>query len=109
MTGFGPVSWRAQRCWPQIAHGKSAVDLSSLSGTIASRTATQGCSAMAIQIRCPNCGYVGPGARWAEGCGPQVLEVVLFLMLIVPWLVYKAFTYNTVKCPKCGNTKVARE
>lgn len=59
-------------------------------------------------IRCPNCGYVGEGKRWAEGCGPQVLEIVLFFALIFPWIIYKAFTYNTLKCPKCGNTKVAR-
>ncbi|MBM4046730.1 MAG: hypothetical protein FJ279_16605 [Planctomycetes bacterium] len=59
-------------------------------------------------IRCPNCGYEGPGDYWASGCGPRVLEVFLFLFFIIPWLIYIAFAYPKLKCPKCGNTLVAR-
>ena len=60
------------------------------------------------EIRCPFCGYRGPGELWKTGCGPQLFEVFLFLCLIFPWIIYKAFTYSTLKCPKCGNTKVVR-
>jgi predicted RNA-binding Zn-ribbon protein involved in translation (DUF1610 family) len=59
-------------------------------------------------IRCPNCGYEGLGTLWKVGCGPQLLEVFLFLCFIFPWLIYKGFTYSKLECPKCGNTKVVR-
>jgi predicted RNA-binding Zn-ribbon protein involved in translation (DUF1610 family) len=59
-------------------------------------------------IRCPNCQYEGPGKKWAEGCGPQLLELALFLFFIIPWLIFKAFTANKLICPKCGWSNVVR-
>lgn len=59
-------------------------------------------------VRCPNCGYEGPSKLLVKGSGG--VELVLWLFLIVPGLVYSAWRMsNKVKiCPDCLNEKVVR-
>lgn len=55
-----------------------------------------------MYIRCPNCSYEGKAKRMVKGS--MGLEIVLWLLLIIPGLIYslwRSFSrYNA--CPKCG-------
>lgn len=54
-----------------------------------------------ILIKCPRCGFEGDPKEFLSaysGC----LSVVLFLLFIIPWIIYFIWAKGKVKCPKCG-------
>ena len=54
-------------------------------------------------IRCPNCGYTGKGQGMIEGS--TWLELFLWILLIVPGLIYSIWRWTCGQytgCPKCG-------
>jgi len=53
------------------------------------------------KLKCPRCGFEGEAKDFpkaSSGC----LSVVLFLLFIIPWIIYYILTRDKVKCPKCG-------
>ncbi|MDI6783700.1 MAG: zinc ribbon domain-containing protein [bacterium] len=58
-------------------------------------------------IYCPVCEYRGKAERYRSGFG-IILEVIFFLCLILPWVIYKVLIPHKFQCPKCGNTNVNR-
>jgi hypothetical protein len=57
---------------------------------------------MAREFYCPNCGTVGRPKTATRGS--FLMEVSLWLLLIVPGLIYSLWrlTTKTKVCPKCG-------
>lgn len=49
---------------------------------------------------CPNCGFIGKGKMK----GSLLVEIVLFLMFILPWVFYYLWRSTQKKsvCPQCG-------
>ncbi|MFB3896808.1 MAG: zinc ribbon domain-containing protein [bacterium] len=58
-------------------------------------------------IYCPECQYRGQAEKRQSG-GNAILEVILFLLFILPWIIYKLMFAQKFQCPKCGNPKVKR-
>lgn len=56
-------------------------------------------------IYCPECQYRGKPELTRTG-GQIVLEIILFLLFILPWVIYKLFAKPKLQCPKCGNRNV---
>ena len=53
------------------------------------------------KLKCPRCGFEGDAKDFPKafsGC----LGIVLFLLFIIPWIIYYILTRDKVKCPKCG-------
>lgn len=52
---------------------------------------------------CPNCGYVGKPKKKTKGS--FWIEVILWLMFIVPGILYSVWRISSREkvCPKCGN------
>ena len=55
-------------------------------------------------IYCPVCQYRGK-RELTSGTGRIILEIILFLCLIIPWIVFHLLVPKKYKCPKCGNTE----
>lgn len=55
-------------------------------------------------IYCPICQYRGKGEP-ASGAGRIILEIILFLCFIIPWILFRLLVSKKYKCPKCGNTE----
>lgn len=53
------------------------------------------------QVKCPNCGYVGKPKKFTKGS--ILIEVVLWLMFLVPGLIYSIWRLTTKYegCPRC--------
>lgn len=54
-----------------------------------------------LKLKCPRCGFEGDAKDFPKaysGC----LSVVLFLLFIIPWIIYFIWAKDKVKCPKCG-------
>lgn len=49
---------------------------------------------------CPECGFIGKGKMQ----GTIFIEIVLWLMFILPGLLYTLWRYTQIRsiCPKCG-------
>lgn len=58
-------------------------------------------------IYCPECQYRGQAERYQSGFG-IMLQIILFLCFILPWVIYKILVPQRFQCPKCGNTKLNR-
>jgi DNA-directed RNA polymerase subunit RPC12/RpoP len=54
-------------------------------------------------IYCPECKFRGKPEVVKSGLR-FLIEVILFLCLIIPWILYRIFIPPTYQCPKCGNT-----
>lgn len=54
-----------------------------------------------MYIKCPNCGYEGKAKRMIKGS--LVLEIVLWLLFIIPGLIYSIWrsTSRYHACPRC--------
>lgn len=52
-------------------------------------------------VKCPNCGYEGPGKRFIKGSFG--IEVVLWLLFLIPGFIYSIWRLTTpyFGCPKC--------
>jgi DNA-directed RNA polymerase subunit RPC12/RpoP len=52
-------------------------------------------------IRCTNCGYEGKAKKFVKGS--LAVEIVLWLLIIVPGLIYSVWRLSTKYwgCPKC--------
>jgi len=61
-----------------------------------------------MQIRCPNCKYEGPGKFITKGSFG--VEVILWLFLIVPGLIYSIWRLSNKKwtCPQCDFEHVVK-
>lgn len=57
---------------------------------------------MAKQIKCPNCTYEGAGKTYTPGS--VFMELFLWLLLLVPGLIYSIWrlTARYFGCPLCG-------
>ena len=57
-------------------------------------------------LLCINCGYQGESKKIARGS--CLIEIILWLFLIIPGLVYTAWrlTSKFKVCPKCGAEKL---
>jgi len=57
---------------------------------------------MAKELICPNCGYRGKPKRVTKGS--FVLEIFLWIILIVPGVLYSLWrlTSKQEQCPQCG-------
>ena len=53
-------------------------------------------------IKCPNCGYQGKTAYVAGGCSYRLIQIILFLFLIIPCIIYTIYCQGKKKCPRCG-------
>lgn len=54
---------------------------------------------------CESCGYVGsPETKAAGGGFGCLVEVILWLLFIIPGIIYTVWRLSTIKkvCPKCG-------
>lgn len=53
---------------------------------------------------CPNCGFIGKGKMK----GSIFVELFLFMMLIIPWILYWLWRGSQKKtvCPKCGSKEM---
>lgn len=58
-------------------------------------------------IYCPECDYRGQAEKYQSGAR-VILEIILFLCFILPWVIYKIWVPQKFQCPKCGSTKVKR-
>ena len=56
-------------------------------------------------IYCPECQYRGK-PEFYKSTASVLLEILLFLLLILPWVIYKLIAKPKFKCPKCGNRDV---
>ncbi len=58
---------------------------------------------MAKQYVCTNCGYTGAPKKITKGS--ILIEIILWLFLIVPGLIYSIWRLTTKydACPKCKN------
>lgn len=61
---------------------------------------------MANQFVCTTCGYVGSPKRITKGS--ILYEIILWLLFIVPGLIYTIWRLTTVydACPKCKNASM---
>ena len=55
-------------------------------------------------IYCPVCQYRGKGES-SSGTGRIILEIILFLCLIIPWILFRIVVPKKYHCPRCGNTE----
>ncbi len=56
-----------------------------------------------LVIKCPNCGFTGPGQRMVEGS--IWLEIVLWMCCFIPGFIYSVWRLVSgqyIGCPKCG-------
>lgn len=55
---------------------------------------------------CSNCGYVGKPKKMTKGS--MLMELVLWLLLLVPGIIYSIWRMTTryEACPKCGNVNM---
>lgn len=53
-------------------------------------------------IYCPECQYRGKPEIYTSG-GRVFLQIILFLLFILPWIIYKVMASPQLRCPKCGN------
>ena len=61
-----------------------------------------------MKIKCPNCQYEGKGKKYTKGS--TLIELVLWLMFIVPGFIYSLWRISSkyVGCPQCGNNHVVK-
>jgi len=52
-------------------------------------------------IKCPNCGFEGTAKRFTPGS--ILIEIVLWLMLLIPGLIYSLWRHSSKYwgCPQC--------
>ena len=62
-----------------------------------------------MTIKCPNCGYEGKPKLFTKGS--FVLEVILWLMMLIPGLIYSLWRVSTKYkgCPKCSFNYVIKQ
>ena len=63
----------------------------------------------AMRVRCPNCNYEGFVTEKVKGSGG--VELVLWLAMILPGLIYSIWRYSGEKlalCPDCTNPQTVR-
>lgn len=61
---------------------------------------------MASDAVCTNCGYHGPATYASKGS--CLLELVLWMLMIVPGIIYTVWrrTAVPVVCPRCGSARL---
>lgn len=61
---------------------------------------------MAKKVVCKNCGYVGKSKQHTDG--NILIELVLWLLFLLPGLIYSIWRLTTRKtvCAKCGSTNI---
>lgn len=62
-----------------------------------------------LHIKCPHCGYEGPGKKIVKGS--FAVEVVLWLFMLLPGMLYTAWRLVTsyFGCPKCSYNFVIKQ
>lgn len=55
---------------------------------------------------CRNCGYIGKPKKMTKGS--MLMELVLWLLLLVPGIIYSVWRMTTryEACPKCGSANM---